>query len=137
MSMMQGIDKHTAGVFFIGYHARAGSQGAVLAHTWSSGRIANVWLNDILVGEYGLNAALAGHFWVPILMISGDQMACSQAVELIGPIETAIVKMASGIFLLNALLQKYRCQLLGILRGGLSISSAKEFHQSHLSLSTA
>ncbi len=98
MSMMEGIDNKTAGVFFIGYHARGGSQKAVLAHTWSSGRIANVWLNDILVGEYGLNAALAGHFNVPVLMISGDQTTCSQAVELIGPLETAIVKKASGYF---------------------------------------
>jgi D-amino peptidase len=98
MSMMQGVDTETAGVLFIGYHARGGSQNAVLAHTWSSGRIANVWLNSVLVGEYGLNAALAGHFAVPVLMISGDQTACSQAVELIGPMEIVVVKQASGYF---------------------------------------
>lgn len=98
MSMMQGVDSRTAGVIFIGYHARAGSQDAVLAHTWSSGRIANVWLNDIVVGEYGLNAALAGQFKVPVLMISGDQTACSQAVELLGSLETVVVKKASGYF---------------------------------------
>jgi len=98
LSMMQGMDPETAGVLFIGYHARAGSQNAVLAHTWSSGRIANVWLNGVLVGEYGLNAAVAGHFGVPILMISGDQATCAQAVELLGPLETAVVKQASGYF---------------------------------------
>jgi D-amino peptidase len=98
LSMMQGIDLETSGVIFIGYHARAGSAFAILAHTWSSGRIANVWLNDILVGEYGLNGAVAGHFNVPVLMVSGDQTACSQAVELIGPMETAVVKVASGYF---------------------------------------
>ena len=98
MSMMQGIDPETAGVLFIGYHARAGSQNAVLAHTWSSGRIANVWLNGGLVGEYGLNAAAAGHFGVPVLMISGDQTACAQAVELLGSLETVVVKQASGFF---------------------------------------
>ena len=49
LSMMQGVDPETAGVLFIGYHARGGSQNAVLAHTWSSGRIANVWLNGVLV----------------------------------------------------------------------------------------
>jgi D-amino peptidase len=112
LSMMQGIDKLTTGVFFIGYHARAGSQGAVLAHTWSSGRIANVWLNDILVGEFGLNAALAGHFGVPILMISGDQTACSQAEELLGPIETAIVKMASGYFSAECISPKISCPII-------------------------
>ncbi len=98
LSMMQGVDAETAGVIFIGYHARGGSQNAVLAHTWSSGRIANVWLNGVLVGEYGLNAAVAGHFKVPVLMISGDQTACAQAVELLGPLETAVVKQASGYY---------------------------------------
>jgi D-amino peptidase len=98
LSMMQGIDPETAGVLFIGYHARSGSKNAVLAHTWSSGRIANVWLNGVLVGEYGLNAAVAGHFGVPVLMISGDQTACAQAIELLGPLETVVVKKASGFF---------------------------------------
>jgi D-amino peptidase len=98
LSMVQGVGPATAGVLFIGYHARSGSQNAVLAHTWSSGRIANVWLNDVLMGEYGLNAAAAGHFGVPVLMISGDQTACTQAVELLGPLETAVVKLASGYF---------------------------------------
>jgi D-amino peptidase len=97
-SMMQGLDSETSGVLFIGYHARAGSQNAVLAHTWSSICIANVWLNKCLVGEYGLNAALAGHFAVPVIMISGDQTACGQAVELLGSLETVIVKQATGYF---------------------------------------
>jgi D-amino peptidase len=98
LSMIQGVDEQTAGVIFVGYHARAGSERAVLAHTWSSGRIANVWLNDVLVGEYGLNAAVAGYFDVPVVMISGDQTACAQAVELLGSLETAVVKQASGYF---------------------------------------
>lgn len=98
LSMIQGVDLETAGVLFIGYHARGGSLNAVLAHTWSSGRIANVWLNGVLVGEYGLNAAAAGHFGVPVLMISGDQTACAQAVELLGRLETVMVKQASGYF---------------------------------------
>jgi len=98
LSMVQGVDQETAGIFFIGYHARSGSQNAVLAHTWSSGRIANLWLNGILMGEYGLNAAVAGHFGVPVLMISGDQTACAQAVELLGKLETVVVKQASGYF---------------------------------------
>jgi D-amino peptidase len=98
LSMIQGVGQDVAGVLFIGYHARAGSQNAVLAHTWSASKIANVWLNGILVGEYGLNAAVAGHFGVPVLMISGDQTACAEAVELLGPLETAVVKNASGYF---------------------------------------
>ncbi len=92
--MVQGIDQGIDGLIFIGYHARAGSQNAILDHTWSSLRVANLWLNDILVGEYGLNGALAGHFNVPVLMLTGDQTACAQASELLGPIETVVVKTA-------------------------------------------
>jgi D-amino peptidase len=95
LSMVQGISG-AAGVLFVGYHARAGSDNGILAHTWSSRTVANLWLNDTLVGEYGLNAAVAGHFGVPALMISGDQTACTQAVELLGGLETAVVKQASG-----------------------------------------
>lgn len=97
-SMMQGIDKSVDGVMFVGYHARNGSPNAVLDHTWSSKTVANVWLNDILTGEYGLNAAVAGHFGVPVILVSGDQTACGQVKELLGDVETAVVKQASGRF---------------------------------------
>jgi D-amino peptidase len=97
-SMMQGIDDSVDGVMFIGYHARNGSPDAILDHTWSSKTVANVWLNDLLTGEYGLNAAVAGHFSVPVIMVSGDQTACAQMTELLGEVETAIVKQAASRF---------------------------------------
>src|ERR1700752_246863 len=97
-SMMQGIDESMDGVMFVGYHARNGTPNAILDHTWSSKTVANVWLNDILTGEYGLNAAVAGQFGVPVLMVSGDQTACAQVAELLGDIETAVVKQATGRF---------------------------------------
>ena len=97
-SMMQGIDEGIEGVMFIGYHARNGSPNAILDHTWSSRTVANIWLNDVLTGEYGLNAAVAGHFGVPVIMVSGDQTACAQMTELLGDVETAIVKQATSRF---------------------------------------
>ena len=97
LSMVQGVDE-VDGVLFVGYHARAGSPNAILDHTWSSRCVANLWLNDILVGEYGLNAAVAGHYDVPVLMITGDQTACAQASELLGSLETVVVKRATGRF---------------------------------------
>jgi D-amino peptidase len=112
LSMMEGIDQNTAGVIFIGYHARAGSQDAVLAHTWSNARIANVWLNDIPVGEYGLNAAVAGYYGVPILMVTGDQTACSQAFELIGPLEMVVVKRATGYYSAECLSPKVSLRMI-------------------------
>jgi D-amino peptidase len=95
-SMMQGINESVDGVIFIGYHARNGSPQAILDHTWSSKTVGNIWLNDILTGEYGLNAAVAGHFGVPIIMVSGDQTACEQVTDLLGDVEASIVKQASG-----------------------------------------
>lgn len=94
LAMVQGIDQEIDGLIFVGYHARAGSKNAILDHTWSSRRVANLWLNDTLVGEYGLNGAVAGHFNVPVLMLTGDQTTCAQACELLGSIETVIVKTA-------------------------------------------
>ena len=96
LSMVEGVDKNVNGVMFVGYHARIGQPYAVLEHTWSDERVANTWINGELFGEIGLNAAVCGHFSVPVIMISGDQTACAEAVTLLGPLETAIVKQASG-----------------------------------------
>ena len=95
-AMMQGIDQNVDGVFFIGYHARQGSPNAICDHTWSSTCVANVFINNELAGEYTLNAALAGHFGVPVLLISGDQTACAQTREQLGALETVVVKIAAG-----------------------------------------
>jgi D-amino peptidase len=92
-AMVKGIETGAEAVMYVGYHARAGTLNAVLCHTWS-GSIANVWLNGTLVGEIGLNASVCGHFGAPVILICGDQSACSEAVDLLGPIETAIVKRA-------------------------------------------
>jgi D-amino peptidase len=95
-SMVQGVDSGIAAAILVGYHARVGSQSAILDHTWSASTVANVWLNGRLVGEIGLNAAVCGHFGAPVIMISGDQTACAEGRELLGGIETAVVKQASG-----------------------------------------
>lgn len=111
-SMMQGIDESVDGVMFIGYHARNGTPHAVLDHTWSSKTVANVWLNDILTGEFGLNGALAGHFGVPVIMASGDQTACGQIVEQLGDLETAVVKQATGRFAAECLTPQVSQELI-------------------------
>ena len=111
LSMMQGVDE-VDGVLFVGYHARAGTPNAILDHTWSSKCVANVWVNDILMGEYGLNAAVAGHFGVPILMVTGDQIACAQTTELLGNLETVVVKQASGRFAAECLSPKIAQEMI-------------------------
>ncbi len=95
-AMVEGINSGVDGVFFIGYHARVGTTNAILDHTWSTQRVAGLWLNGQEIGEIGLNAAVCGHFGAPVLMISGDQSACAEAVALLGQVETAVVKRATG-----------------------------------------
>jgi D-amino peptidase len=95
-AMVQGIEDNVDGMIFIGYHARVGTQNAVLEHTWSSSRVSGVWINGKPLGEIGLNAAMGGHFGAPALMISGDQSACAEASGLVPSIEIAVVKQASS-----------------------------------------
>lgn len=96
LAMVQGIDAGVTAAMFIGYHARVGTQNAILDHTWSSSSVAGVWLNGQAFGEIGVNAAVCGHFGVPVIMISGDQTACAEAKDLLGQIEIAVVKQAGG-----------------------------------------
>ncbi len=97
-SMMAGIDKNFDAVFFTGYHARAGSTFANLDHTYNGPLIVQgVWLNGVEVGEYGINAALAGYYGVPVALVTGDQTVCAQAKELLGDdLETVAVKESIG-----------------------------------------
>jgi len=93
--MMQGIDSTFAAVVFIGYHAQASTTDAVLGHTYS-GALKKVSLNGREVGEYGLNAAVAGHFGVPVVFISGDRAVVEQARALIPGVEGLAVKDGIG-----------------------------------------
>ncbi len=95
--MMDGIDDTFDAVIFIGYHASAGKRHATLAHTMSSARIYHIKLKGVEVPEGGFNAAIAGHFGVPVVMISGDQTVIAEVRALVGPIEAAEVKRGSGV----------------------------------------
>ena len=96
LQMMQGIDETFAGAIFIGYHSGTHNPHGVRAHTLSSANLANVKLNGVDVPEAGINAAIAGHFNVPVIMISGDYAAVKEATDLLGSIEGAVVKWNYG-----------------------------------------
>ena len=57
----------------IGMHARNGTPDGVLCHTISGAQYRNLWFNDDLVGETGVNAALNGHYGVPVVLVTGDR----------------------------------------------------------------
>lgn len=96
LSMMQGIDDTFDAVLFIGYHSGTTNPAGVRAHTISSARLADVRINGVSMPEAGINAAIAGHFGVPVVMISGDDAAVAEARKLIGDLEGAVVKEAYG-----------------------------------------
>ncbi|MBK9156354.1 MAG: M55 family metallopeptidase [Chloracidobacterium sp.] len=96
LMMMQGIDESFAGAIFIGYHSGTTNPAGVRAHTMSSANFADIRLNGVSMPEAGVNAAIAGHFNVPVIMISGDDAAVKEATDLLGPIEGAVVKWNYG-----------------------------------------
>jgi len=84
LGMMQGVDLDGIGaVFYTGYHAKAGTPNAPLAHTWS-GYLNDVRLDGLSTGEFGINAIVAGHFGVPVALVTGDIKAVAQTQELLG-----------------------------------------------------
>jgi len=97
-SMVQGVDQDVQAAIFVGYHARIGTQNGILNHTWSPTKVANVWLNGRLVGEFGLNAGMCGYFNVPVLMVTGDAAVCTEAAEWVPGIVKTEVKKGSGSF---------------------------------------
>ena len=103
LGMMEGIDSTFAAVIFIGYHASTTNTQGVRAHTISSGNYAAVELNGIAMSESGINAAIAGHFGVPVVMISGDDAAVAEAQRIIGPIEGAVVKRSISFHSANTM----------------------------------
>jgi D-amino peptidase len=94
LMMMQGIDSSFAAAVFIGYHASTTNPAGVRAHTISSAHLAEVALDGVPMPESGINAAIAGYFGVPVVAISGDNVAVGEAQSLIGAMEGAVVKQA-------------------------------------------
>ena len=96
LGMMHGIDATFAGVIFVGYHSGTTNAAGVRAHSFSSANLADLQLNGVSVTEGAWNAALAGHFGVPVLAVSGDEAAVGEVKALVAGAEPAIVKWPIG-----------------------------------------
>ncbi len=84
LSMAQGVDLPGVGaMFYTGYHAKAGTPGAPLAHTWTR-TLQDIRIDGLSIGEFGINAIVAGHFGVPVVMVAGDETAVQQTRQLLG-----------------------------------------------------
>ncbi|WP_432354472.1 M55 family metallopeptidase [Sporosarcina sp. A2] len=91
LAMMEGLTAEYDAVLFVGYHTRAGKNG-ILNHTFSGKVIKNIRVNAIDMGEFGLNALVAGYLNVPTVFVSGCNLLAEEAHALIPKIETVIVK---------------------------------------------
>ncbi len=96
LMMMEGIDRRFDAAIFLGYHSSTGNTRGVRAHTMSSATLAGLTINGVEMPEAGVNAAIAGDFGVPVVMISGDDAIAEEALRIIGPMETAVVKWSLG-----------------------------------------
>jgi D-amino peptidase len=110
--MVQGIDSTFDAVLFVGYHAGTTNPEGVRAHTMSSANFADVRLNGVSVPESGLSAAIAGHFGVPAVLITGDEAAVKEAQALLGDVEGAVVKWPLGFHSARTLTPEASCELI-------------------------
>jgi len=80
LSMVEGIQHDdAAGVAFVGYHAAAGAEG-VLAHTYLPNSITAILVNDQRASEGLLNSYVAAEYGVPIVLVTGDDRTCTDAL---------------------------------------------------------
>ena len=111
-SMMEGIDGDFDAAMCIGYHARAGTKNAVLDHTYTD-RVLEARLNGRPVGEFALNAALAGSFGVPVVLASGDNALAAEAKELLGDaVHCVVVKEAVSRHAAKSVAPAVACRLI-------------------------
>ena len=111
LSMMQGIDNTFDAAMFVGYHSRMGTDG-ILSHTYSGNVVANIWVNDILAGETGINAGIAGYFGVPVVLVTGDDVVSREAKEILPHVHTATVKYAVNRYAAQCLPVEKAAELL-------------------------
>lgn len=96
LGMVAGIGDEVDAAIFIGYHAGTNNPTGVRAHTFSSANLTRVALNGTNVTEGSWNAAIAGHFDVPVVMMSGDDAAIDEVRKAVGNIEAAETKRSLG-----------------------------------------
>ena len=89
----QGCDA----ALFVAMHAKSGADRGVMSHTISGRDYRDLRFNGVSVGETGINAALCGHWGCPVVLVTGDDVACREAIDLLGPeLVTVAVKQGLG-----------------------------------------
>lgn len=111
-SMAQGTEGRYDVALFVGYHAGMGARAAILDHTYSSASVSEVRVNDRVLNETGLNALVCGSYDTPIGLVTGDDRCCAEAKELLGEVETAVVKWGITRVCARSLHPKEACNVV-------------------------
>jgi D-amino peptidase len=113
LGMVAGIDDSIDAAIFIGYHAGTNNPAGVRAHTFSSANLTRVALNGVNMTEGSWNAAIAGQFGVPVVMMSGDDAAIAEVRKLVGNIEAAETKRSFGFHSASTITPQASYALIG------------------------
>ena len=89
--MMQGLDSSFDAVLFVSYHGSVGAP-AGLSHTYNPRAVMEARLDGVVTGEAGINALVAAHYGVPVVLVTGDRCACEETAALIPGVHAAVVK---------------------------------------------
>jgi D-amino peptidase len=76
-----GLDSSFTGLLLLGFHSKRGT-GELLHHSYEPD-IKDLILNGVSVGEIGIEAAIAGDYGVPMMMISADSAGVKEAETLV------------------------------------------------------
>ncbi|MBX3142755.1 MAG: M55 family metallopeptidase [Trueperaceae bacterium] len=92
LQQMQGLDSSFDAVFVTGQHAAAGTQNAVLDHTWVGVSVYNLRIGGRVLNETCLNSVIADSHGVPTVLVTGDEATIAQTKEYLSDIEGVVVK---------------------------------------------
>jgi D-amino peptidase len=101
--MMEGLDATFDAAFFVAYHGGISAEHAVLSHTYNPLAVWEARLNGVPVGESALNALVALHHRVPIVLITGDAATGEEAQPFLKDIEVVVVKRSITRFAAESL----------------------------------
>ncbi|MGW7351543.1 M55 family metallopeptidase [Streptomyces sp. NPDC054784] len=92
LSMVEGVQHGDVdGIAFVGYHTGAGSEG-VLAHTYLANSLTGVWVDGVRASEGLLNSLVVAEYGVPVVLVTGDDLACEDAKGYAPEARTVAVK---------------------------------------------
>jgi D-amino peptidase len=110
--MMEGLDPSFGAAFMVSYHGSIGHRMAVLSHTYNPAAVYEVRLNGEVVGESALNALVALHHGVPVVLITGDHATADEARTFAPGIEAVVVKRSVSRFAAENLHPDEACELI-------------------------